>query len=328
MIKFDIAVIGAGLAGLTAANSLREAGFSVIVMDKARGPGGRLATRRGEGATRMDHGCQYLTDGTGLGPAFFQDGLDQGCLATWSPALSEPDPVETGPYPSGAFWHVGLPTMSAIPKAMAQGLEVKLACRVAGMRQVGDAWTLFDDSNISIATATWVVSAIPSPQALELFKPHEFSELESMSKAGYDPNWTLMLVEQDTMAGDPDVIRPESGPIAWIVNQRSKPGRPDVNAWVAQATTTWSIDNLELEPGAAIQQMLPAVSKALGRDIHGEATAHRWRYAFVNRTAGKPSLLDARKHLAACGDWCLGAKAGHAIRSGRSVAEGIIQLMG
>ena len=60
MNKFDIAVIGAGLAGLTAADRLRGAGCRVVVIDKARGPGGRLATRRGEGTVRMDHGCQYL----------------------------------------------------------------------------------------------------------------------------------------------------------------------------------------------------------------------------------------------------------------------------
>ncbi len=325
-MKFDVIVIGAGIAGLSAAGRLRDAGYAVLVVDKARGPGGRLATRRADDGVRMDHGCQYVAREPRVDSGLISGGLESGDVEIWNPRRSLH--CDGGQYPSGDEWYVGSPTMSAIPKSMARGLEVKLTCRVAGMKQTGDDWMLLDDSNVSIATATWVVSAIPSPQALQLFEPHEFSELELMSKAGYDPNWTLMLVERDTTAGDPDVIKPESGPIAWIVNQRSKPGRPDVNAWVAQATTTWSIDNLELEPEAAMQRMLPAASQALGRDLRGEASAHRWRYAFVNRTAGKPSLLDAKKHLAACGDWCLGAHAGHAIRSGRSAAEDIIRLMG
>ena len=44
-----IAVIGAGMAGLSCARHLQEAGCRVTVFDKARGPGGRMSTRRGDG---------------------------------------------------------------------------------------------------------------------------------------------------------------------------------------------------------------------------------------------------------------------------------------
>ena len=38
-----ITVIGAGLAGLTAAHRLQQAGFSVSVLEREHGPGGRMA---------------------------------------------------------------------------------------------------------------------------------------------------------------------------------------------------------------------------------------------------------------------------------------------
>ena len=44
-----VAVVGAGIAGLAAARRLAAAGVEVTVFDKARRPGGRLATRRAEG---------------------------------------------------------------------------------------------------------------------------------------------------------------------------------------------------------------------------------------------------------------------------------------
>ena len=56
----QVAVIGAGLSGLACARLLSEAGTRVRVFDKARGPGGRMATRR-QGDLRFDHGAQYFT---------------------------------------------------------------------------------------------------------------------------------------------------------------------------------------------------------------------------------------------------------------------------
>ncbi len=54
-----IAVVGAGLAGLGAARALAGAGREVVVFEKSRGLGGRLATRRVEGAV-LDHGCPVI----------------------------------------------------------------------------------------------------------------------------------------------------------------------------------------------------------------------------------------------------------------------------
>ena len=53
-------VIGAGIAGLIAARALRAAGHRVLVLDKGRGVGGRMATRRIEGGV-FDHGAQFVT---------------------------------------------------------------------------------------------------------------------------------------------------------------------------------------------------------------------------------------------------------------------------
>ncbi|MFO8005299.1 NAD(P)-binding protein [Thioalkalivibrio sp.] len=55
-----IAIIGAGRAGLSAANRLREAGADCTVFEKSRGLGGRMATRR-VGSLQFDHGAQYFT---------------------------------------------------------------------------------------------------------------------------------------------------------------------------------------------------------------------------------------------------------------------------
>ncbi len=44
--KSTVAVIGAGMTGITCARALADAGFDVTVFEKSRGLGGRMATRR------------------------------------------------------------------------------------------------------------------------------------------------------------------------------------------------------------------------------------------------------------------------------------------
>ena len=56
----SVLVVGAGMAGLSCARVLHEAGRQVTVVDKSRGLGGRMSTRRGDD-WQADHGAQYFT---------------------------------------------------------------------------------------------------------------------------------------------------------------------------------------------------------------------------------------------------------------------------
>ena len=81
-----VVVIGAGMAGLVAARTLHdESGgdIDVVVVDKGRSPGGRMATRR-IGAATFDHGAQFFTVRT---PAFARrvdDWIERGLVTVWN----------------------------------------------------------------------------------------------------------------------------------------------------------------------------------------------------------------------------------------------------
>lgn len=55
-----IAIIGSGMAGLSAAHALAAAGLNVQLFDKSRGSGGRMASKRSD-AGSLDLGAQYFT---------------------------------------------------------------------------------------------------------------------------------------------------------------------------------------------------------------------------------------------------------------------------
>ena len=59
----DVVVIGAGMSGIACARALQAEGVPVRLIDKGRGIGGRMATRRTAVAGKtitFDHGAQYL----------------------------------------------------------------------------------------------------------------------------------------------------------------------------------------------------------------------------------------------------------------------------
>ena len=59
MTDLDVAVVGAGIAGLTAAHELTTAGFAVRVFETRDQVGGRMASHRHAGYT-MDEGAEQV----------------------------------------------------------------------------------------------------------------------------------------------------------------------------------------------------------------------------------------------------------------------------
>lgn len=120
----DIAIIGAGIAGITAAKRLRSAGYRVTVFEKSRGIGGRMTTRRA-GVRRFDHGAQYFTARHAAFQAQIRSWRETGRVADWS---------------GGGL--VGAPAMNAPVKALADGLDVRTGCPVGSLRRRLEGWQI------------------------------------------------------------------------------------------------------------------------------------------------------------------------------------------
>ncbi len=308
--RSDVLVIGAGMAGITCARSLSAAGQSVLVLDKGRGIGGRVATRRvalGEDEVSFDHGAQYIH----ARDADFAAVLDKAGAAIWD------DGAQTRPL-------VGRPGMSALARDMAQGLDIRHACEVTALERVRDEWHVTTQSGVFRAAR--VIVTIPAPQVAGLLGP-DHPLVAALGEVRMAPCLTLMA------AFAPESLRPfvhrldEGHPLAWIAQNSTKPGRSAApTAWVAQAGADWSARHLERAPDHIAALMLPLLCDVIGADQQAvrHVSAHRWRYARVTQPLGQPFLCSADRSLYLGGDWCLGGKVEDAWASGRALAQDIL----
>jgi renalase len=309
----DYAIIGAGMAGLACADSLKALGNSVSLFDKGRGPGGRISTRRMQtplGEVYFDHGAQYFT---ARDPEFSHlvgtwSGL--GLVAPWAAA--------------GADAWVGVPGMNTFIRHMASAHNVAWGHLVKGMVRTDGKWWLLDETG-KTGPYDAVILAIPAEQAAAILSLHDFKMARIALTVRSQPCWTGMFVFDQPLNGLPPVIR-NSGCIGWAARNSEKPGRNGPEAWVVQASGSWSLEHLEDPQEQVSTQLYAALSSVSGGSIPEPITAvsHRWRYALSSGT-GDGALWNPSIGLGVCGDWLLGPRVECAWQSGRMLAERCIQ---
>jgi len=142
MIRYETIVIGAGVAGLSAASELHRQGKSVLVIDKGRGVGGRMATRR-VGSLRMDHGAQFITIRDSRFESRVTPLLTTGELFPWSLGFPLWSDGSIHPRPEGHPRFACRSGMSALPKFLSQGLELSLGDAATKIsRDSSDHWQI------------------------------------------------------------------------------------------------------------------------------------------------------------------------------------------
>lgn len=311
-----VAIIGAGMAGIACARGLAKAGVAVTLFDKGRGIGGRVATRRA-GDLRFDHGVPYATAQSGAGAAGdsfsarLRDLIRAGDAAPWIDG-------------AGRDRIVGIPGMSALPKGLAAGLDVRLATQISDVQPKGAGWRLMCGKMQE--TASHLVVTVPAPQVAGLLgEAHPL--LDQIAGVEMSPGLTLMAATRGAAA---QINQDTSdGPLVLITNDSSKPHRPqgDVTAWVAHAALDFTLAQLEADLTDIAALMVPLLFARLGvpTETVTHAVAHRWRYARVSKPLGQPFVRNADATLYLGGDWCLGPQMEHAWTSGSAIAANLLE---
>lgn len=309
------AVIGAGIAGLTCANRLRDTGHVVTVFDKSRGIGGRLATRRAEPSLVFNHGLQYLRAASLAFEKQLQSWCDAGVVRPWTgtmvrlPRDGQPLVVQT-PFKR----YVPVPGATAIAKHLASGLDVRTDCAVHGIAYGDDHWVLFNAAGVEMGMFDRLVLATPPKQAIALLGEDDAIS-HQIACVTMKPVWAVMVGLHGSSGHRFDAARIESSAAVWMMRT---PGVA-TECWTLHLDAQWTQSHLELEPVAVLDAMKSELKRLFLTDSFAYLAAHRWRYALASQPLGTGFVHDPARSLTLVGDWCLGDRVEDAWLSGQSV---------
>lgn len=318
------AVIGAGLAGSWVSSELTRAGMEVVLFDKARGPAGRLSTRR-TAETQFDHGAQYFTARSPRFDAAVQDWLLEGVIETWEGRFAVLEAGVARAEDDGPARYVGSPRMSALTRFLTNGIDGRFGIRV-GQVQAGDAgWLVTAEDGSDLGRYDIVVLAVPAPQAIPLLAaaPQWATRVRDVSML---PCHAVMVAFEEALPVDFDAAFVRGSRLGWIARDGSKPGRSGAATWVLHSTPEWSTAHVDDEQDAVADQLLEGLAKAIDRPLPGivHCGVHRWLYARPATPLADEPLWDPATGLGVCGDWTNGDRVEAAFTSAADLVSAIL----
>lgn len=303
-------VVGAGIAGLLTARVLHDAGARVTVLEKSRGFGGRMATKR-IGEAVFDHGAQYFTAKDPVFLPWVERWEREGLVTRW------PDTMHRR--------HIGSPSMTAVAKSLAEGLEVKREHKVTAIGCCGEYWCV-DVEDQGCIRAERVILTAPVPQSLALLKAGGFVLPEPLAGGLAALTYDCCLAFLVTLAGRSrlaaDGVRPESGCIAWAADNQNKGVSPNVTAVTLHFTPEFSAAHYGCTDLQVLELVRAEAEDLLGAPI-ASATLHRWKYSRARTTFAAPFVWWPEEQLGFAGDAFGGPRVEGAALSALALAERI-----
>lgn len=316
----DVLVLGAGVAGLLAARALVGAGREVVVIDKGRGVGGRLATRRiGDGV--FDHGAQFFTSADPWFAAEVAEWEAAGVVAPWFDRRLEPD--GTSVVDGHPRWR-GATGMTAIAKHLAVGLDVRTATRATALIAEDGGWRVRVAEGADLRARSVLLTA-PVPQTIELLTAGDTTltpaDQQALAAITYHPCVAVLaLLDGPADLPEPGALRPAGEPLDWVADNQRK-GISPVPALTVHAGPDTSRRLWDSPDEEVVTTLLAAVPGLQAAPLPGGTQVQRWRYARPEVLHPDPVLrLDGLPPAVLAGDAFAGARVPGAAASGRAAA--------
>jgi predicted NAD/FAD-dependent oxidoreductase len=321
----DILIIGSGLAGLSAASKLSSKGLNVVVIDKGRGVGGRLAARR-IGDAVFDNGAQFFTA---------RSKEFQACVNQWVKAGVAEQWYKSYPgQPNGHPRYRGVPTMVSIAKYLAKEQNYLQSTRAESLSHDGCLWRVQLESK-EVIVARSVIITSPVPQTLDLLNQGDTQLsspiVERLQKIQYESCIAVMAVlDGPTSLADPGALALKQGPIAWISDNHKKGASP-IPAITIHASGDYSAEYFKHDKLTVGRELIEHARPLFGDANVLDFQVHGWLYSKPTITDDDACLLVSIEQnmppLVLAGDAFSGPRFEGAVLSGWSAAHKVEEAL-
>lgn len=314
-----VVVVGAGLSGLVAARQLAVA-HEVVVLDKGRSVGGRLATRR-IGEAVLDHGAQFFTVRGDAFRAQVDDWVGRGLAHVWCHGFS----AEGDGFPR----YVGTAGMNSLAKDLAVGLDCRPDHLVFTLRRREEGWDVVIDDGSVIATDGVVLTA-PVAQSWALLAQSELGVPDELFRREYHRTIGLLTVlDRPSAVPAPGGVQLDpadaTAPFGFVGDNQAK-GISPVPAVTFHATQPWSREHWDDDVEAVRSELLARAAPYLGDADVVAAQVKKWRFAGPTEPWPDPCWVDEEHRVVLAGDLFAGPKVEGAFNSGLAAAAAIASL--
>ena len=340
---YDVAIIGAGIAGTYCANALQQAGYQVCLLEKGRGTGGRASSRRltvqeGEVQQSCDLGAPFFNIEGGQLANDIQQWLADGVIEPW-PAANKPNSLA----------YTGVPSMSTLTRYLSQNIDTFTQQRVSHIDRTEHIWSLRSDTYKTLIKAKHVIITAPAAQSAQLLTsadaPPSFLQQAHLASRQCRAQWAVVVSDNNpsseySFKNLPNLLEQKHPLLAKVICDSAKPAREaSVIRWVLQADIDWSEAHKDDEAESVGHAMLAAFKSILFAQmgVHPElevATPHLWRLGRhqptynalgeVQDSQASGMLWDKESGLAVAADWLGGGTVVSAVLSAQQLCQAMI----
>ena len=316
----DTIIIGAGMTGITAGNYLQRLGLNVLLLDKGKGIGGRIATRRINFESKkavFDYGAQYIEKSNGNFANLISSLKEKNIITEWKN-------LEAG---KGSDKFIGIKSMREIAIFLARNLKVFNSTKIIEIGFKEGYWEIVSESGNVFRSKTLLLT-LPVPQAIELLDDSKFQIESSMrnnlSAIEYERSIVGLFVADGSinLAGKGGIYFNNS-PINFIGDNNVKGINNFKRAITVEMANKFSVENWDLN-SKELGRIILDMSKDWITGSIIDSQIHKWKFSRpINPYEKVFEIIDSSKALLIAGDAFGGKNLESAYISGYSAAEKI-----